>query len=260
VYVARADGSQRSVVASVNPIDECFSADWSPRGTQLVFRTGCDNDFTSLYVVRGNGTGLRRLARDFWTLGPTWSPDGGSILFAGSPPGHRGSFALFLTDACGRKPLRIPGLWFNWYPSTDWAWAREGRRVFVLLDTSHTNRGLELSVLGRRGGRLHQLTPPDLDVGAFEVSPDDGRIVLQAAIGSRDWEIYVMRSDGTGLTPLTDNRSQDRDPHWSADGKRILFTSERDGNSEIYVMNDDGSSQTNLTRDPARDDSPSWIP
>ena len=39
----------------------------------------------------------------------------------------------------------------------------------------------------------------------------------------------------------------ERSPVWSPDGKRIAFTSERDGNAEIYVMGSDGSQQTRLT-------------
>ena len=45
----------------------------------------------------------------------------------------------------------------------------------------------------------------------------------------------------------------DSGPAWSPDGKKIVFTSNRDGNSEIYVMNADGSGQTNLTRNGADD-------
>jgi TolB-like protein/Flp pilus assembly protein TadD len=49
-------------------------------------------------------------------------------------------------------------------------------------------------------------------------------------------------------------------PAWSPDGKRIAFTSKRDGNDEIYVMNADGSSQENLSKNPASDSRPSWSP
>ena len=51
-------------------------------------------------------------------------------------------------------------------------------------------------------------------------------------------------------------------PAWSPDGRRIAFTSERDGNPEIYVMNADGSGVTRLTYNDARDlDSfPAWSP
>lgn len=46
---------------------------------------------------------------------------------------------------------------------------------------------------------------------------------------------------------------------WSPDGKRIAFTSARDGNKEIYLMNADGSEQTRLAAHPANDESPRWL-
>ena len=75
----------------------------------------------------------------------------------------------------------------------------------------------------------------------------NGKIVFAsnraAPDGSTDYEIYVMNPDGTGLTPLTNNAANDRDPTFSSDGPRITFS--RDGN--IWVMNVDGSNQVNLT-------------
>jgi TolB protein len=45
-------------------------------------------------------------------------------------------------------------------------------------------------------------------------------------------------------------------PQWSPDGKKIAFTSDRDGDPEIYVMNADGSNPVRLTRARGRDAHP----
>src|SRR5688572_13782771 len=45
-------------------------------------------------------------------------------------------------------------------------------------------------------------------------------------------------------------------PQWSHDGRRIVFTSDRDGDPEIYVMNSDGSSPVRLTNSKGRDAHP----
>lgn len=72
--------------------------------------------------------------------------------------------------------------------------------------------------------------------------------------------IYVMNSDGSGRTRLTNNLANDANPSWSPDGSKITFVSDRDGNNEIYVMNSDGSGQRRLTDYPGYDSSPSWSP
>lgn len=73
-------------------------------------------------------------------------------------------------------------------------------------------------------------------------------------------EIVAVWPDGSGLTNLTRNPAVDSQPAWSPDGRRIAFTSTRDGNEEIYVMQADGSRQTRLTANSSPDSSPGWSP
>jgi TolB protein len=54
-------------------------------------------------------------------------------------------------------------------------------------------------------------------------------------------ELYVMDFDGSGLKPLTSDRSIALSPSWSADGALILFTSYRGGKGPwIYVTHATG--------------------
>ena len=71
-----------------------------------------------------------------------------------------------------------------------------------------------------------------------------------------------MNADGSELTPLTTAPGGDFDPAWATDGKRIAFTSLRDGNKEIYVLNLESkqlSRLTNTGRD-EEDSQPFWSP
>ena len=72
-------------------------------------------------------------------------------------------------------------------------------------------------------------------------------------------DVYLMKTNGTGLTRLTTAAGFDDSPAWSPDGTRIAFQSERDGNSHIYVMNADGSGQVRLTSGEA-DVGSAWSP
>ena len=93
-----------------------------------------------------------------------------------------------------------------------------------------------------------------------------GKVVSSALIAftsNRDGndEIYVMNSDGSGQTRLTDDEANDSDPSWSPDGRRIAFHSSRSGQSEIHLVYADGSAQAYVT-DPggATNYEPDWSP
>jgi dipeptidyl aminopeptidase/acylaminoacyl peptidase len=66
-------------------------------------------------------------------------------------------------------------------------------------------------------------------------------------------DIYVMGSDGSDPTRLTDNEADDSQPVFSPGGSEIAFTSNRDWNDEIYVMDSDGSDPTRLTNNNVSD-------
>jgi TolB protein len=91
------------------------------------------------------------------------------------------------------------------------------------------------------------------------LAPDGSRLLFQSD-RTGDWEVCVMKEDGTALTRLTQSPGPDVTPVWSPDGKQILFASDRNGDSEIYVMNADGSSPRRLTRQPGDDSHPHWSP
>jgi TolB protein len=60
-------------------------------------------------------------------------------------------------------------------------------------------------------------------------------------------EIYTARPDGSDLRRLTHNDAYDAEATVSPDGKRIVFTSTRDGDIELYTMNTDGTHVRRIT-------------
>ena len=103
-----------------------------------------------------------------------------------------------------------------------------------------------------------------LILGAEESRPAEQEAVSQIAFVSyRDGnsEIYVINSDGSGLTNLTNNPAQDHAPAWSADGSKIAFTSNRgEGLYNLYVMGADGSDPTRLVTIAGPNHRPHWSP
>lgn len=118
---------------------------------------------------------------------------------------------------------------------------------------------------GGEGGQGGPISPTPTTLAAVGVSPTQPSPARQTIAymfweeESGTWEIYLMATDGSNRTPLTQNEVNDTWPSWSCDG-RLVFVSEQDGNREIYLMKADGSEQVNLSQNPAPDSSPSFSP
>jgi WD40-like Beta Propeller Repeat len=68
-----------------------------------------------------------------------------------------------------------------------------------------------------------------------------------------------MNADGTGVTKLTDDPALDRQPAWSPDGQKIVF-SRIAAEADLWTMNADGTSETQLTQLRGQEGLPRWSP
>jgi TolB protein len=78
--------------------------------------------------------------------------------------------------------------------------------------------------------------------------------------GLDPFDIYTARPDGSDLRRLTDFGVYTAEAVVSPDGKRIVFTSLKDGDLDIYTMNVDGTGLRRLTTTPGYDGGPWWSP
>jgi Tol biopolymer transport system component len=91
-----------------------------------------------------------------------------------------------------------------------------------------------------------------------------GELVFAVTNRSRYYpELYLMRSDGTGLRRITSRGGYS--PAWSPDGKWLAFASNRSrprhaNASEIYVMRANGTALRRVTRNGFVDFGPAWAP
>lgn len=72
------------------------------------------------------------------------------------------------------------------------------------------------------------------------------------------YDIYTARPDGSDLKRLTNSPGYDAEATISRDGKKIVFTSMRNGDLDIYTMNTDGSNVKQLTHELGYDGGPFW--
>jgi Tol biopolymer transport system component len=128
--------------------------------------------------------------------------------------------------------------------------------VFGELDGQQPSTNAQSSDFGFQ---QHTFSDEGYD-GDVNVDPTGKWIVFASTRHSEKSEIYLQRVDGTSVTVLTSDASENAQPCFSPDGKSIAFCSTRAGSWDIYTMDLDGRNVVQVTSGPSQDMHPSFSP
>jgi Tol biopolymer transport system component len=196
----------------------------------LIAFTASVNGTSQVFTINPDGTGLTQITDvrgGAGEYGLAWSPDGSGLLFTA-------------VDAGGRDATYKAG-----------------------ADGSH----MTLLRAGCRGRCLGDDAP--------SYSPNGKKIVFERAFGpivnnnASVVGIFTMSARGGNATQLTQKTkptsSEDHDPHWSPDGKKIVFVrlntrAEPANQTAIFLMKANGSDVQQLTPFAVDAANPRWSP
>jgi Tol biopolymer transport system component len=168
-----------------------FGPSWSPDGDEIAFvrsrfGSGTADLPPDVYVMRSDGTDVRRLTLGLWAMDPAWSPDGD--LIAHTRASRRCGRAVWVMRPDGDDARRVTDC--DFYSAAP-AWSPDGRQLAFV------------------GGRLPEI---DRRLHLYVVAADGGepRLLVRE----------IQDFNGAGLA--RDEPAYDA-PSWSPDGRTIVF-------------------------------------
>jgi Tol biopolymer transport system component len=200
IYVMRSDGThQRRLTNTQEDEDEAALA-WSPDGEKIAYATDGlgtgplkDDPYDpSIWVMDADGSDRRRLIDGNW---PSWSPDGERILYLS------GTWTVTRLSVMNPDGSEQRNLGFN--HAWEAVWSPDGEKIaFVSTDGKEDSEDIyTMNFDGSRRTRLTEI--PGDDHWPPTWSPDGTRIAFTSDGTDGIGEIFVMNSEGSGLTELT---------------------------------------------------------
>lgn len=179
----------------------------------------------SLFAISGDGLARQpNVARLVDDHSPSYSPDGGTIVFTRSfstlregvdthPVSKRAVLVLMRADGARKRLLRHAGTRFEY----DAEFTHDGSSILFIRDE-------QIYVMRRDGSGARPLRRDTLEQACPRFSPDGTRISFWRG-SARSGAYFVMNTDGSGLRRISGGqRTPWGCPSWFPDGKRVVFT------------------------------------
>ncbi len=236
LFMSDYDGTNERQLTNNGSIN--ISPVFSPQGDEIYFTSYLDGD-PHLYKVNIYSNEASRVACfPGIVAAPAVSPDGNKIACVLTKDGNSEIYVLNL------KGKIIKRLTYHWSIDTSPTWSPDGRLIAFASDRSGRP---QIYIMDSDGLNVRRLTYE----GAYNDSPvwsvRSDRITFVSRTKSGRFDIASIDTSGTNYRILTEV-GMNENPHFSPDGKHIIFSSTRLGSHDIYTMDITGRNQRRLTK------------
>jgi len=250
LYIMDMDGSNQTRLTQDSL--SYYHPRFSPDGSTIVFYSCVYDHNDEIYSINSDGSDHKNLTN---TPGnddyPQFSPDGSKIVFTSDRDGNR---EIYIMDADGTNQQRLTD---NSVVDHAPHFSPDGSKIlFFSVDENWRYRIYTVDVDGNNltnltGGSRYSHFPLTVQSTSYNVylygpqySPDGSKIVFVSYSSSElNHDIYMMNSDGSNQTRLTNTPGFNFAPRFSPGGSRIVFMTHRGRNFDIYQMDLEGNNQ-----------------
>jgi len=264
IMIAALDGSGEQAILT-RPFSEAIlsaTAAWSPDGKTIAFGAGLERTpdkiplDVKLYSVEIESGAIKQLSNEVWSaIGKTnWLADGSGLVFVAARP-RVGNQLYFFDYRTGETRRITEGL--QGYGNYSLGVTADGSA----LAAGTWEEKAHLWTIGADGdtSRAVQLSKGETDGNFGLTNLADGRVAYIARVGS-DYDVWTMNPDGSDAKPLTADSFWQTGLTATADGRFLIFISNRAGGNHLFRMNADGSDIRQLTFGEAADHAPDCSP
>jgi serine/threonine-protein kinase len=201
IYLMNADGSGVTQVTD-NDVDDLYPS-WSPDAESIVY-TSTRGEDAEIFVMGADGSAQTQLTENETDdRYPVFSPDGATIAFASqSDTGYE----IVSMPAAGGD---VTALTDNDADDDAPDYAPDGATIVFSSDRQGDN--FDIWQMDADGASPRRLATASREDAIPRWYPDGSHIVFDSSRDG-DFEIFVMRADGTGQTQLTDDLTADYEP------------------------------------------------
>lgn len=249
--------------------DEGFPV-FSPEGDKLTFqkKNGDNWDIVEFHLDSKTETVLADSPAD--EENPVYAPNGEQLVFTSTFADRRPIASSYKAREIAQMQMRDKYVaYLTQSVADDWLprYSHDGNYLLFVSErddlrkVNYVSKQSDIYIMESDGDFQQRLTDTEANEGGACFSADDSKIYFHSNKNGGQYDIFVMKRDGSKVMTVVDNEgADDINPSVSRDGLWITFVSDRDGNYEIYRAALDGSSQERLTFHPGTDASPSFSP